>query len=50
MIILDNVSKYYPTKFGRNYVLRYAPTVVVHRTQVILRIGISLLGRLAEQS
>ena len=22
MIILDNVSKYYPTKFGRNYVLR----------------------------
>ncbi len=22
MIILDNISKYYPTKFGRNYVLR----------------------------
>ncbi|MGL4220880.1 MAG: ATP-binding cassette domain-containing protein, partial [Shewanella sp.] len=22
MIILDNVTKYYPTKFGRNYVLR----------------------------
>ena len=44
MIILDNVSKYYPTKFGRNYVLRNV-NIELPRDRNIGILGINGAGK-----
>ena len=44
MIILDNVSKYYPTKFGRNYVLRDV-SIVLPRDRNIGILGANGAGK-----
>lgn len=44
MIILENVSKYYPTKFGRNYVLRDV-SITLPRDRNIGILGVNGAGK-----
>ena len=44
MIVLENVSKYYPTKFGRNYVLRDV-SITLPRDRNIGILGINGAGK-----
>ena len=45
MIILENVSKYYPTKFGRNYVLRDV-SITLPRDRNIGILGVNGAGKI----
>lgn len=44
MIVLENVSKYYPTKFGRNYVLRDV-NITLPRDRNIGILGVNGAGK-----